>query len=196
MRNLHLLDEFRDTSAAVVRVFGNTGDQNNGVFHIPSPIDRAPMTVIASTGEGWEHISASRANRCPNWPEMEFIKRLFFMNHECAMQLHPPIKDYVDGSVLGGRALNTLHIWRPMNVPIPRPPTWMVGPHTGGESRITCADGGNDARTEDTGMRDDGGAAAVDHENRALSAPTHAAGSGPGDPVAGGTSVADGVEGD
>ena len=68
---------YRDCSPAIVRHYGNIGDSGSGVFVVPSPIDSAPMRVIASDGMGWDHVSVSRANRCPNWPELEHVKRLF-----------------------------------------------------------------------------------------------------------------------
>jgi len=122
MRILRLLDQFRRTDAAVIRLFGDIGDDTCGAFEIPSPVDQAPMTVIASIGEGWEHVSVSRTNRCPNWPEMDHIKRLFFRDNETVMQLHVPIQDHINFHP------NCLHLWRPLNAEIPRPPAWMIGP--------------------------------------------------------------------
>jgi hypothetical protein len=92
------------------------------MFHLPSPIDKAPLRVVASSGEGWDHVSVSRQNRCPNWPEMEFIKRAFFKDDETAMQLHVPPSDHISIHPF------CLHLWRPHGVEIPRPPSIMVGP--------------------------------------------------------------------
>lgn len=122
MKNLYLLDQFRLTDARIVARFGGTGDDTCGMFELPSPVDRATLRVIASSGEGWEHVSVSRVNRCPNWPEMEHVKRLFFHDTETAMQLHVPVSDHISIHP------NCLHLWRPLNADIPRPPGWMVGP--------------------------------------------------------------------
>lgn len=122
MRNLRLLDQYRRTDKAVINHFGWAGDEGNGAFEVPSPIDKAPMMVVVSNGDGWEHVSVSRMNRCPNWPEMEHVKRLFFRNDETCMQLHVPETDHISFHP------NCLHIWRPTGVEIPRPPSWMVGP--------------------------------------------------------------------
>jgi hypothetical protein len=46
--------------------------------------------------QGWDHVSVSLPNRCPNWQEMCFIKDVFFDAHECAMQLHPPKSENVN----------------------------------------------------------------------------------------------------
>jgi hypothetical protein len=120
MRNLNLLDTYRRTDAEVRKYYGSIGDETCGVFLILSVIDRAPFVVVASSGDGWDHVSVSRANRCPNWPEMEQIKRLFFKDDETAMQLHVPVTDHLS------RHAYCLHLWRPHNVEIPRPPAWMV----------------------------------------------------------------------
>jgi hypothetical protein len=78
------------------------------------------MRVIASADEGWDHVSVSRANRCPNWQEMEHVKRLFFKDDETAMQLHVPPSDHISVHP------NCLHLWRCQSQPIPMPPKWMV----------------------------------------------------------------------
>lgn len=121
MRNLHLLDAYRDDQTGKA-LYGFSGDHETGVFRIPSPVDKATIFVIASSGFGWDHVSASRKNRCPNWPEMEHIKRLFFKDDETAMQLHVPPSDHISIHP------NCLHLWRPVGIEIPRPPSWMVGP--------------------------------------------------------------------
>lgn len=120
MRNLNLLACYRRADAAVIAHFGWAGDETTGAFEVPSPVDRAPLMVIASSGEGWDHVSVSRVNRCPNWQEMEHIKRLFFRDEETAMQLHLPPKDHISVHPY------CLHLWRPHAIDIPRPPEWMV----------------------------------------------------------------------
>lgn len=121
MRDLRLLDAYRDTGPEVVAFFGWTGDGTTGTFLVPSPTDRQPLRVIASSGDGWDHISVSRPTRCPNWPEMEHVKRLFFREEETAMQLHVPPSDHVNYHPF------CLHLWRPQGAEIPRPPARLVG---------------------------------------------------------------------
>ena len=121
MRNLNLLDAYRDVSPSVIALFGSTGDHTCGTFLIPSPIDKANIRIVASCEGGWDHVSASRPNRCPNWTEMEYVKRMFFKEHETAMQLHVPPSDHVNCHP------NCLHLWRPQFTDIPRPPSEMVG---------------------------------------------------------------------
>lgn len=118
MRNLRSLDRYRMDHPLTP---GWIGDEGNGVFKIPSVIDGAFLTVIASNGEGWDHVSVSRKNRCPNWPEMEQIASLFFLDTETAMQLHVPPTEHINLHPW------CLHWWRPQNTAIPKPPSEMVG---------------------------------------------------------------------
>ena len=117
MRDLHSLDPYRLDVAAY---YGSNGDGGNGAFQIP--FASATLRVLASNGDGWDHVSVSCRNRCPNWQEMEHVKRLFFADDETAMQLHVPPADHVNVHPY------TLHLWRPNDGrEIPRPPGGMVG---------------------------------------------------------------------
>jgi len=80
------------------------------------------LQVIASWGDGWDHVSVTRVsdNRPPFWADMAWIKDLFFLPDEVAMQLHPASKNYVNNHP------GCLHIWRPHDQDIPLPPTIMV----------------------------------------------------------------------
>ena len=120
MKDLNSLNEFR-MYGSERRIYGQYGDGFNGLFTVPSPIDGKPLTIIASSGEGWEHVSISRNSRTPTWREMEYVKRLFFKDDEAAMQVHPPLKDYVNVHPY------CLHLWRPIDTLIPLPPDYMVG---------------------------------------------------------------------
>lgn len=115
------IDAYRLATADVVEHYGNAGDETCGMFIVPSPVDRGPIKIVASSGDGWDHVSASRANRCPNWAEMEFVKNLFFGTEETVMQLHVPRTDHVNVHPY------CLHLWMPHERSIPRPPGWMVG---------------------------------------------------------------------
>lgn len=111
----------RDRSPEIVAYYGDAGDAGNGAFMMASCVDGAPMRIIASNGGGWDHISVSRRNRCPNWQEMEQVKRAFFKTTETAMQLHVPPSDHRNVHPY------CLHLWRPNDGrEIPRPPGLMV----------------------------------------------------------------------
>ena len=120
MRDLILLEQYRSRPQEL-EFYGTSGDNTCGCFLLPSPIDRQKIAVVASAGGGWDHVSASRSSRCPNWPEMEYIKRLFFRDNETVMQLHVPPSEHINHHPY------TLHLWRPQKLEIPRPPAWMVG---------------------------------------------------------------------
>ena len=56
----------------------------------------------------------------PTWEEMCKIKGIFFGPDECCVEYHPAEKDYVNVHPY------CLHIWRPQNAEIPKPPTIFV----------------------------------------------------------------------
>ena len=91
---------------------------NNGAFSVPMS---GRLLVIASDGEGWEHVSVSLKSRCPTWREMCFVKAIFWDNEDTVMQLHPPKSEYVNNHPF------CLHLWRPINQSIPIPDSILVG---------------------------------------------------------------------
>jgi len=104
------------------------GNKIRGLY----PHECCRLKVIASRGGGpselygpggnWDHVSVSvnQSDRCPTWPQMSFIKELFFGRHEVAMQLHP-VDEYINNHP------GCLHLWRPLDVDIPLPPSVLVG---------------------------------------------------------------------
>jgi len=105
--------------------YGSDPFETYGAFRIPVSTGREVM-VIASSGDEtlgieWEHVSVSLPNRCPNWPEMCFIKSLFWDDEETVMQLHPPKSQWINNHSF------CLHMWRPLKQEIPLPPSDTVG---------------------------------------------------------------------
>ena len=101
-------------------------DGNNGVFATMfsrPPFKSVGIQMIASDGEGWEHVSVklTTANRTPNWEEMCFVKSLFWGPEDVVMQLHPAESEYVNNHP------NVLHLWRPITGTIPVPDSILVG---------------------------------------------------------------------
>jgi hypothetical protein len=92
---------------------------NNGAFLIP--YQSFTLRVIASDGQGWEHVLVSLPNRCPNWREMGYIKDLFWDPEDVIIQYHPAKSEYVNLHD------NCLHLWAPTNSEIPTPPKELVG---------------------------------------------------------------------
>jgi hypothetical protein len=116
MQDLNLLNAHRIYLEGYER-----GDATCGAFKFPSPVDGQSLNVIASSEDGWDHVSVSRTSRCPNWPEMEFIRHKFFRDDETVMQLHVPPAQHINFHPY------CLHMWRPHHQTIPRPPAIMVG---------------------------------------------------------------------
>jgi hypothetical protein len=121
MRDLTILDPFRIRTQLVLESYGYYGDDGNGAFIIPVPGQVTALKVVASNGDGWDHISVSPVDqqRTPTWAEMEIAKKAFF-GDVTAMQLHLPASDHVNCHPY------TLHVWIPHAVKIPLPPDWMV----------------------------------------------------------------------
>ena len=108
-------------------------DDDFGAFVIP--YKGMTLRVLASAGESgrkayghayaWDHVSVSLTNRCPNWPEMSYIKSLFWRDEETVMQLHVPTDQHLN------LHSTCLHLWKPLNERIPMPPPEMVAVHGG-----------------------------------------------------------------
>ena len=110
------LEQYRVTEGE----FATHSGEPFGKFFIPGPHGRT-LQVIASNGDAelgvnWEHVSVSTPSRCPNWPEMCFVKSLFWDEEECVMQVHPPRSKWINNHPF------CLHMWRPLNDHIPLPP--------------------------------------------------------------------------
>lgn len=91
---------------------------NNGAFEIRMGSRRC--RIIASDEGGWEHVSISHSDRTPNWEEMCRIKAIFWDDEDCVVQYHPPKSEYVNNHPY------VLHLWRPTEGELPRPPKSMV----------------------------------------------------------------------
>jgi hypothetical protein len=96
-------------------------DGFNGAFEFQ--VLGRPIRVIASDGEGWEHVSVSQSgsHKPPSWDVMSAVKNLFWEEDQCAIEFHPPRKDYVNNHP------GCLHLWRPTDGRFPRPPANLVG---------------------------------------------------------------------
>jgi hypothetical protein len=80
------------------------------------------LRVIASWGFGWDHISISRQNCIPNYYEMKVVLKHFAERDEYWMQLYVPESEHVNCHPY------CLHWWRPQNIMIPVPPSFLIGP--------------------------------------------------------------------
>ena len=94
-----------------------------GAFFIPSPSpkERIPLKIICGSDYGWQHVSVSLPHRCPTWEEMDHIIRLFWDDEVCVVKFHPPRSEWINNVAY------CLHLWRPTEGELKRPPSWMVG---------------------------------------------------------------------
>jgi hypothetical protein len=103
-----------------------TEDGNNGCFHIESPEPGWRLSLIASDGLGWEHVSVrahrGQQSRVPTWREMTYVKGLCWDDEDVVVQFHPRKSEYVNCHP------HVLHLWRPTDQQIPTPHPLMVGP--------------------------------------------------------------------
>lgn len=114
----HVPERFRLVSGPMA---SSKAHGNNGAFFVQLRPGGNRIKVVASDGEGWEHVSVSWPDRCPTWDEMCRIKAIFWDAEDCVMQLHPPESEYVNNHRY------CLHLWRPTDQVIPVPPSIMVG---------------------------------------------------------------------
>jgi|WetSurMetagenome_2_1015567.scaffolds.fasta_scaffold457516_2 hypothetical protein len=78
------------------------------------------LRIVFSWGLDWDHVSISLKYRCPKWNEMCWVKDVFFYKNETVIQYHPPEDVYVNNHEY------VLHLWKPQNIKIPMPPTFLV----------------------------------------------------------------------
>jgi hypothetical protein len=107
----------------VVDYFGQDAG-HNGRFILQGPCG-CKLQIISCDGKetGWEQVSVSTdRHRSPNWPEMCFVKDLFWDEEECVVQFHPPLSQYVKAHRY------CLHLWKPVGSTFPAPPSALVGP--------------------------------------------------------------------
>ena len=95
-----------------------------GRFRLLTPSNRL-MTIVASDGLGWEHVSVSLRDRCPTWEEMCWVKDLFWDEEEVVIQYHPTKSQQVNFHPY------CLHLWKPTSQRLPMPDPELVGPLTG-----------------------------------------------------------------
>lgn len=121
----HVPEPNRVTTGSILSSDSTFG--NYGYFRIRLSNSTLAHCIV-SEGEGWEHVSVHMDDqkvkgiqRTPTWSEMCKIKDIFWDDQDCIAQYHPPKEDYINNHK------HTLHLWRPTNVELPRPPWILVG---------------------------------------------------------------------
>lgn len=104
---------------------------NNKSLQIKSTIysesDNDDVLAKFTRALNWEHLSISFKNKLPSWNCMQEMKEIFWEDEEVCFQLHPAKSEYINNHEY------CLHIWKPLNVDIPLPPTILVGFRNGKE---------------------------------------------------------------
>jgi hypothetical protein len=93
-----------------------SGDRTCGLFDVPA----RKLRIIASSGEGWDHVSVSTPDRCPTWDEMQWVRSKFFDDADTVVQFSPPAALHINCHPY------CLHLWRPHERAIELPPAWMI----------------------------------------------------------------------
>lgn len=112
------------------RITGEAGE-TYGSFKVPGP-QGMTLLIVASDGKewplegpAWEHVSVSRVRDgrygvTPGWGEMEFVRDLMFEEDELVLQFSVPRDNHIN--IHPG----VLHLWKPIGVVIPLPPSVCV----------------------------------------------------------------------
>ena len=120
MKNLDNISNFRR-----IDLYGDgfLGDEANGAFIIDRYNNGEFYLVIASNGQGWDHVSVTihkknggPVNKCPSYQEMMMIKEKLFSEEDVVFQLHPREEDYINTHPY------CLHLWKPNNCNMVVPP--------------------------------------------------------------------------
>lgn len=94
----------------------------NKLRAIASESESVECAIGMEDSKGWEHVSVSLRNRCPNWDEMSYVKDLFWAEDETVVQYHPKKSEYVNCHPY------VLHMWRNVQFEFRLPPSIFVGP--------------------------------------------------------------------
>lgn len=106
---LNIIDKFKDEDSVCIHAY------------FFDPINQKRYFVKFTSSYGWEHASVSQSNKTPTWDIMCRIKDVFWGGDEVCIEYHPNKEDYINNHE------HCLHIWKPIGVEIPTPPSIMVG---------------------------------------------------------------------
>ena len=124
--NKYRLGPGRGMPSHMLALASTPADGNNGCFTVPN--GKLLFIIQASDGLGWEHVSVSlqrkstnlTLHRCPTWEQMCQMKALFWDAEDIVLQFHPAESDYRNVHEF------CLHLWRPIDVMFPCPPSEMI----------------------------------------------------------------------
>ena len=94
--------------------------QNFGSMAIPYKSNTIIVVFCDGKETGWDHVSVSLRNRCPNWEEMSLVKNIFWDEDETVVQFHPKKQEYVNFHPY------CLHMWKRVDKDIELPPRILI----------------------------------------------------------------------
>lgn len=94
--------------------------KSNALYLCNGMFERHGLRVIASDGDGWDHVSVSKQQRCPTWEEMETVREWFFEDDETIVQFSVPRSQHLNLHQF------CLHMWRKQDQEYELPPSSMV----------------------------------------------------------------------
>lgn len=117
MRIKEECERYRVTSG----LYGSQPKYPRGFFLIPYRSYELKVLAYDGIQDGWEHVSVSLPNRCPNWQEMSHIKDLFWEEEDCVVQFHVPKSQHVNNHPY------CLHLWKKKDTVFELPNPLTVG---------------------------------------------------------------------
>lgn len=111
MKDLRKFDRYRFHIDVLDHM--NQDPAHGGTFDIE--INGKNYVVLATSNDGWEHVSVSTETAIPSPEIMSLIKEKFFEPNEFAVEFHPRREDYINNHNF------CLHLWRPTAFSLPFP---------------------------------------------------------------------------
>lgn len=112
------LEEIKSTPNLIIEAEAEN-DGMGGKYY--DKINNKWLNFIFSYQMGWEHLSVSTPSKTPTWEQMCMMKDIFWNKDEACVEYHPKEEDYVNNHKY------CLHIWKPTEVELPIPPSFLVG---------------------------------------------------------------------
>jgi len=118
---MRTLEEIKNNKQFKILQIKQIDDQLRIEGYFFDPVTTKRWLVFFTSSYGWEHASVSQTNKTPTWDIMCRVKDIFWSGDECCVEYHPKEEDYVNMHE------HCLHIWKPIDVELPTPPSIMVG---------------------------------------------------------------------
>ena len=116
-------DEIINNSKLTIKTQLQTEDGDVQIrAYYNDPVSRKRYWCKFTKAQGWEHVTVAGVNhKVPDWDIMCKVKDIFWNEEECCIEYHPRKSQYINNNEY------CLHIWRPLGVELPEPPTILLG---------------------------------------------------------------------